>query len=147
MTDTPVSGDLCHFILYLQMFGSGHRKSSLSPNPQREEFQMLSVMCQANLSIYRLMIATHIKTYLNMCVFPFVICCRGNVGSGRAACRGHIKWLWLWGRWDSSIVLIFCSQKKLLQLPLITSLRVLTADSCFPVSFHPHPKRSTWPWK
>lgn len=141
MSATPVSEALWYFI-YLQMFGSGHRKSSLLPDPQQEEFQTQSVMCQANLSIYRLMIATLIKTHLNMCIF---ICdpLPRNVGSGRAVCGGHVKWLWLWGRWESSIVLIFCSQKGPSLPPLITSLWILTADSRFLISFYPRPKRTT----
>lgn len=138
MTDAPASEELWYFI-YLQMFGSGHIQSSLSPAPQQEEFQMHSVMCQANLSIYRLMIATLIKTYLNMCVFICDLLPR-TAGCGRAARRGHIKWLRLWGRWESSIVLISCSQKGPPLLPLITSLRILTADSCFLISLYPHPK-------
>lgn len=39
------------YFIFLQMFGSGHIKSPLWPNPQQEGFQMHSVMCQANLSI------------------------------------------------------------------------------------------------
>lgn len=61
------------------------------------------------------------------------------LASGRAACRGHIKWLWLWGRWESSTILIFCSQKGASLLPLITSLWILTADSDFLILFYPCP--------
>lgn len=62
-----MSEELRYFI-YLQMFGSGHIKYFLLPDPQQDKFLMHPVMCQANLSIYRLMIAALIKTYLNMCI-------------------------------------------------------------------------------
>lgn len=132
-----MSEELWYFI-YLQMFGCGHIKYSLLPDPQQDKFQMHSVMCQANLSIYHLMIATLIKTYLNMCIL-FCDLLPRNVGSGRAACGGHIKWLWLWGRWESSTILIFRSQKGLSLLPLITALWILTADSGFLILFYPCP--------
>lgn len=145
MDYTTVRRTTVWYFIYLQTFGSGHIKSTLSPNPQQKEFQIHSVTCQGNRSIYLLMIVTLIKTYLNMCIF-FCNLLAENVGSARAACRGHIKWFWLWGRWESSIILIFSSQKGP-SLLLITSLQSLTADSRFLISFYPHPKRTTWPWK
>lgn len=92
-------------------------------------------MCQANLSIYRLIRITLIKTHLNMCIL-FCDLLPRNVGSGWAASRDHIKWLFLWGRWKSSIILIFCSQKGPSLPPLITSLQILTADSCALISIY-----------
>lgn len=51
LPDPPVLEEL-HYFFYLQTFGSGHTKSTLSPNPQQKEFQMHSVTRQGNRSIY-----------------------------------------------------------------------------------------------
>lgn len=105
-----------------------------------------SVWCAKQVFYIAVMAAPLTKTHLNICNF-FVIFCQEMLAPAGPPIRTSSHVPGLWGRWETSIDLIFCSQKGS-SLSGINHLALhITADACLAITLYLCSKRSAWPWK